>query len=189
VAGPFIVANGLAVQWQGTRCLADRACSLCRAPVVCPELHPELHPELCPKFERTLKKRAEKGHKDRCKEDTETGTFWSQGAIPVQLWCKSGCTTRSTQRTQEVTQAAHVARQGAVPARFRCATLIQTFSVHETQWMQVRHQAGFRFTLFARAAANRSDCVLGTLRDRSKFAFFRSTLGQSRAPGMAACKT
>jgi hypothetical protein len=78
--------------------------------------------EFYQEFERTLKKKVEKGHKDRCKEDTETGTFWLQGAIPVQLRCKSGCTTRSTQRTQEVTQAAHVARQGAVPVQFRCSS-------------------------------------------------------------------
>ncbi len=41
--------------------LACRACSLCRAPVV--------HPELYPEFERTLNKRVQKGHKDGCKED------------------------------------------------------------------------------------------------------------------------
>jgi hypothetical protein len=48
--------------------------------------------------------------------------FGHKGAIPAQPRCKSRCTTRSTQRTQQLASAVHVARRGAVPVQFRCSS-------------------------------------------------------------------
>jgi hypothetical protein len=159
---------------QGTRCLACRACSLCRAPVVCPELHPE--------FERTLNKRVQKAHKDGHKVDTETGTFGLQrhnsGAVPVQFRTHDtihakdtrGCMSGSSRKTRH--------GSGAVPVQFRHSSGARQQLEHSLCMRHngCKHDTNKQdFDLLCLLVANRSDCVLGTLRDGSKFTFFRLT--------------
>ena len=98
--------------------LACRACSLCRAPVV--------HPELYPEFERTLNKRVQKGYKDGYKVDTETGAFGLQGhnsgAVPVQFRIHNTIHIKDTRGYISGSSRKTRCSSGAVPSQFRHTT-------------------------------------------------------------------